>query len=472
MRSDQLSDSELDVLMERVRQELNYAGAAAASAGGVIHVSTMGDAHGLGVASPAGPLSGFGGNGRWYFNLAHRINLRFGHVPIVGTFLRYFHHAARLPLAVAATREAQQQLLARLVVLTDAVNRVDRALVERTAEVQVERNAQIQAERIAQMQVELIAQIQVDRIAQIQQVTDEVRKQVGALTAVIEARLASISSLADMRGQLGALSAKFDSVDQRLAVLLRSNSASKVAPRSDRVGLASEIADAPELENVMPADQAELDSLYVAFEDRFRGTREDIKGRLAVHLGRVLDLGEDIRKLPVVDIGCGRGAWIELLSEAGVPALGVDTNGVMVNECIKRGFSVTHRDALVHLRNMEEGTASVITGFHVIEHLPHDVVLHILREALRVLVPGGLVIFETPNPENLITAAHRFFTDPTHRSPIPPDLASFLLRATGYRDVEIVRLHENHDSARDEIGSPVLRQLLYGPQDFAVVGRK
>jgi len=179
----------------------------------------------------------------------------------------------------------------------------------------------------------------------------------------------------------------------------------------------------PAVVNEVHADRAELDSLYVAFEDRFRGTREDIKGRLAVHLGRVLDLGEDIRKLPVIDIGCGRGEWIELLRDAGIPALGVDTNAVMVAECIERGFSVMHDDALTHLRSMEERAASAITGFHLIEHLPHDKVLHILREAMRVLAPGGVLIFETPNPENLITAAHRFFTDPTHRNPIPPDLA-------------------------------------------------
>jgi SAM-dependent methyltransferase len=451
MRSDQVSDSDLDVLMERVRRELNCAGAAAASAGRVTDVSTTGHAHGLEVASTAASLSRFGGTERWYFNLAHRINLRFGQVPIVGTWLRYFYHTARLPVAVAATHDAQQQALHHLVALVDAVNGADRALVKRSA--------------------------------LIQQVTYEVRDQVGKLAAVLEARLANISDqagtppgafekeLADMRGQMSALSAKFGTVDHRLAVLLRSNSASKVAPRSDSVGLA-EKADAPGLENVVHAKQAEPDSSYVAFDDHFRGTRDDIKGRLAVHVSRVLDLGEDIRKLPVIDIGCGCGEWIELLRDAGIAALGVDANALMVDECVKRGFSVTHGDALVHLRSMEEGTASAITGFHVIEHLPHDVVLHILREAMRVLVPGGLVIFETPNLENLITAAHHFFTNPTHCSPIPPDLAGFLLRATGYRDVEIVRLHENHDSARADIDSPVLRQPLHGPQDFAVVGRK
>jgi SAM-dependent methyltransferase len=450
MRSHRLSESDLDVLMEKVRRELNPASATAASAGSVIKApSAAWDPH----APVAASVAHVGARRGWYFNIAHRIKLRFGQVPLLGACLRYVHHAARLPLTMG---DIQQQMLQRLTALSDAVNRVDRVLIGEVGAVAGTLDAQIADIR---GQVNALSEV-------LQAQISEMRGQVGILLGAFDPQLA------DMRGHvsalsevLGSISAKFDSADQRLAVLLRSKAASEMAPSSDQTG-------APELESEGHAARIQFDSLYTAFEDRFRGTREDIKNRLTVHIGRVLEIQASARKLPVIDIGCGRGEWLELLRDARVAALGVDTNAIMVAECVKRGFPAIQGDALAHLRNMEEGAASAITGFHIIEHLPFDKLLQILREAMRVLAPGGLVIFETPNPENLITAAHRFYYDPTHRNPIPPDLAAFLLRANGYRDIEIVRLHENSDSARDEISSPVLRQLLFGPQDFAIVGWK
>jgi SAM-dependent methyltransferase len=486
MQSHPLSESDLDVLMEKVRRELNPASATAASAGSVIKApSAAWDPH----APVAASVAHVGARRGWYFNIAHRIKLRFGQVPLLGACLRYVHHAARLPLTMG---DIQQQMLQRLTALSDAVNRVDRVLIGEVGAVAGTLDAQIADIRgqvnalseVLQAQIsEMRGQVGILLGAFDPQLAD-MRGHVSALSEVFQGQLSEIrgqvgilsggleAQLADMRGDvsalsevLGSISAKFDSADQRLAVLLRSKAASEMAPSSDQTG-------APELESEGHAARIQFDSLYTAFEDRFRGTREDIKNRLTVHIGRVLEIQASARKLPVIDIGCGRGEWLELLRDARVAALGVDTNAIMVAECVKRGFPAIQGDALAHLRNMEEGAASAITGFHIIEHLPFDKLLQILREAMRVLAPGGLVIFETPNPENLITAAHRFYYDPTHRNPIPPDLAAFLLRANGYRDIEIVRLHENSDSARDEISSPVLRQLLFGPQDFAIVGWK
>lgn len=211
-------------------------------------------------------------------------------------------------------------------------------------------------------------------------------------------------------------------------------------------------------------------AFYAAFEDRFRGSREEIRQRQAVHLDRVLGQAAGLAELPVLDLGCGRGEWLELLREHGVRAVGIDTNRVFLAENAARGLEVIEAEALDHLRACADGSARAVTGFHIIEHLPFDLMRALLDQCLRVLAEGGLVLFETPNPENLITAARNFYYDPTHVRPIAPELAAFLLQAHGFREVEIVRLHPVQGAVLEEVPPGFLRELLFGPQDYAVLG--
>lgn len=273
--------------------------------------------------------------------------------------------------------------------------------------------------------------------------------------ARLEAELAAQRRASEASGR--ALAACLDALDQRLAVLQRA----PLAPRS--AGPTPEPAAAR-------AARPDWDGFYAAFEDRFRGTREQIRERQVAHLPRLERQEPRLAALPVIDLGCGRGEWLELLRERGIAARGVDLNRVFLAENAARGLEVVAADALAHLRGCPSGSARAITAFHVIEHLPFDVVRDLLDEALRVLAEGGFALFETPNPENLVTAARNFYHDPTHRRPIPPEAAAFLLRAHGFRSVEIVRLHTNPDPVQEEIASGFLRELLFGPQDYAVVG--
>src|SRR5262245_48096498 len=214
----ELSDCDLDVLMENVRRELSGADATAASAGGDTEVaSKAGAAHGFEVPSMAASLSRFGATGGWYFAFADRLNLRFGQIPIVGAWLRYFHHAIRLPLAIAATRNAQEQLPQRVVALSDAINHPRFALVQQlTAEV---RNEVSSLRAVFEARINHVDQVLVEHSAPILQLTAEVRNEVSSLRAVFEARInhvdqvlvehsAPILQLIDeVRNQVGALAA-------------------------------------------------------------------------------------------------------------------------------------------------------------------------------------------------------------------------------------------------------------------------
>jgi O-antigen chain-terminating methyltransferase len=117
-----------------------------------------------------------------------------------------------------------------------------------------------------------------------------------------------------------------------------------------------------------------------------------------------------------------------------------------------------------------------VTAFHLIEHLAHRTLIALIDEILRVLMPGGIVIFETPNPTNLIVSACHFYLDPTHRHPLPPDLSRHLLEARGFCDVKMTEMHpfgsEHQILEGDEKVKNSLNQYFFSAQDYAVIGRK
>jgi len=218
-----------------------------------------------------------------------------------------------------------------------------------------------------------------------------------------------------------------------------------------------------------------LDPLYLSFEDRYRGSRDDVKERQRVYLPRVEECVTATERGAAVDIGCGRGEWLELMAEAGIAAQGFDLNRIAVEECRARGLDVVLEDGIEALRRLPESTLSAITSFHVIEHLPFETLISLLDHALHVLRPGGILILETPNPANLLVAAERFYYDPTHRNPLPSELVSYLVKSRGFERVEIVPLHPANWPESRDYEDPMLALLqkkLFGPQDYGVVGWK
>jgi SAM-dependent methyltransferase len=178
-----------------------------------------------------------------------------------------------------------------------------------------------------------------------------------------------------------------------------------------------------------PAGPGRFAMIYPAFEDRFRGTEAEVRERLAVYLPRVRAAARLDRPGPrVLDVGPGRGEWLALLADAGLPAVGAEYNAAMAVRLRGHGFEVVTGDGTGYLEAVQPGSLDVVTAFHVVEHLDVDALLALLAAAHRALRPGGLLVAETPNPTNLVMGACNFYLDPTHRAPIPPAQLEFLVR--------------------------------------------
>ena len=215
-----------------------------------------------------------------------------------------------------------------------------------------------------------------------------------------------------------------------------------------------------------------VDAYYVAFEDECRGSRDEIKESLKVYLPY---LGKSATDATVLDVGCGRGEWLDLLREHNFSGRGFDLNQVMVEQCREQGLDVKQCDAIAQLSTLDDGSLRALTGFHIIEHIPFVSLYTLFSEAARVLEQGGVMIFETPNPENLLVASHTFYHDPTHRNPITPTAIQFMARYFGFVDIEILRLHPYPQEAKVK-GQDALTERINGhfcgPQDFAIIARK
>ncbi|MRW92611.1 methyltransferase domain-containing protein [Duganella sp. FT80W] len=208
---------------------------------------------------------------------------------------------------------------------------------------------------------------------------------------------------------------------------------------------------------------------YRAFEDRYRGSRDVIKQRLRAYAPFLEPLVQ-AQQPQALDLGCGRGEWLELLGEYGFNARGVDLDDGMLAACRERGLQVETGDAVAALRACPDHSLALVSAFHLVEHIPFELVQEITREAQRALQPGGLLIMETPNPENLVVGASSFYMDPSHLRPIPPSLLAFTAEHAGYQRHKVVRLQEEPALHSDR--PLALIHVLEGPSpDYSVVAQ-
>ena len=323
---------------------------------------------------------------------------------------------------------------------------------------------------------------------------ERVTEQVGQRLADIEAELAELrragddacaelrrsqeraeaslrATIADQQHQLAHLRNRFETELK----LLRSRQ--DLILRSAREALPDPMG--PEPLNALSRELSRsYDELYRDLESTFRGSRAHVKDLARSYLGDVVDLDGG----PVVDIGCGRGEWLEVLHEAGVPAYGVDLNQDFVAANVESGLDVRQADALEHLRQVPESSLRAITMFHGPEHLSLDTLVELVDGSLQALQRGGVLILETPNPTNLRVGAASFYLDPTHLKPIHPDFLRFLVEARGFVDAEVRYLHAAEEDliepgmlGQGAAAADVAQDLnwaLYGPLDYAVVARK
>ena len=219
-------------------------------------------------------------------------------------------------------------------------------------------------------------------------------------------------------------------------------------------------ASPPESRAPLPA------GVYSLFEERFRGSPEEIAEKQRSYLPLLKDLPG-----PVLDVGCGRGELLRLLAAEGIPALGVEINPISASACRAEGLDVEQGEGLAYLASRKDGSLGAVVALQVVEHWAPEATFAFLREARRALAPGGVLIVETINSDSL-SALKAFFLDPSHVRPVPPEALKFLAEAAGFVNAAIEYRAPLPPADRLEEASPndaKLNRLLFGPQDYALI---
>ena len=208
--------------------------------------------------------------------------------------------------------------------------------------------------------------------------------------------------------------------------------------RSERAGVDQDAAPAGPADGRMgpaPARDAFSGALdaykYVGFEDQFRGSQAVIRERLASYLP-LFDGAAD-----VLDVGCGRGEFLDLLAARGITARGIDLNHEMAEGCRARGLDVTEADAVGYLSALPDASLGGIFAAQVVEHLQPGYLLRFLELAFHKLRPGGRLVLETLNPACWVAFFESYIRDITHVWPLHPETLKYLVVASGFTKAAI-----------------------------------
>ncbi len=218
---------------------------------------------------------------------------------------------------------------------------------------------------------------------------------------------------------------------------------------------------------------------YFKFQNDFRGTRSTISERQKIYLPYF-----ERRKEPVLDIGCGRGEFLRILKEQGVPAFGMDMYSEYVIEGKLHGLDIRQGDGIAFLKNTEMHFGGIFMA-HVVEHISFADLQDVCFSAYEKLIPGSYLVFETPNPTCLSMFSAGFYIDPTHVKPVHPLLLTYVLREAGFREVQTIYtdtpagdplplIDSDQIKNLEEVNSAITRvsNLLYGSLDYAVIAKK
>jgi len=217
---------------------------------------------------------------------------------------------------------------------------------------------------------------------------------------------------------------------------------------------------------------------YAGFENRYRGDEEEVKKQQAQFLPYFDKAGK------VLDLGCGRGEFLELLQENGIDAQGIDLNEQMIEICRDKGFDCQRGDVIESLNQYQDNSLGGIFSSQVIEHLPPQYLQRMIELAYFKLAPGGHLVLETLNPASVFGLVQIYFLDLTHQKPIHPQTLKFLMETSGFEDVEIQYSAPFEEErlqtlpGADETASILnrnidnLNKLLYAAPNYAAIGIK
>jgi O-antigen chain-terminating methyltransferase len=240
-----------------------------------------------------------------------------------------------------------------------------------------------------------------------------------------------------------------------------------------------EVSDSTDLTDKLKEVKDQLSVYqYSDFEQRFRGDTEKVKAKLKGYLP-IFESCDNI-----LDMGCGRGEFMELLQEQGKKVSGIDVSESMLRVAHEKGLNATMADALTHLQQLPDQSIGGLFSAQVIEHLQPEYLREVVLEAHRVLAPGAPVVLETVNPLSLFALSNIYFLDVTHQKPLHPEFMRYLIEGSGFNDVNIIYPEELTDEQLEgvspenlmarEFNSNVdkLNKLLYASPVYAVVGKK
>ena len=223
------------------------------------------------------------------------------------------------------------------------------------------------------------------------------------------------------------------------------------------------------------------DFSYFRFEDLHRGSEDHVTASLTPYVEQFM------RCQRVVDLGCGRGEFLDLCREHSIGVYGVDSNEDMVLYCEGRGLNVISADVVEHLKSLPDKWLDGVFCSQVIEHLPLSRLQALLKESARALKAGGRIVIVTINPTSIFALANNFFLDPTHVRPLPPGTVEFLAEEAGFRDLNIqyhtpfgpeysllpvVVENETEWQRALRINFERLNHLVLGYQEYALIGLK
>lgn len=305
------------------------------------------------------------------------------------------------------------------------------------------------------------------------------REALGREVTGSQARIDLLESRSDgVLGRLEASTSRLEAAEARLESLQEDLRAARLEWTTLRTELRSgpplaaqdgEATSGPESRSASDPISA---GLYADFERTFRGAESEIRRRQDGDVALFAGSG-----LPIADLGCGRGEFLEALRARGLSGLGCDTNPVMVARCREKGLAVDEADLFGWLRGRAVDSLGGVTAYQVVEHLPADALLPFVELAVSRLAPGGRLLLETVNAES-VYAMKWFWMDLTHVRPVPAPSLGRVMEACGLRNVTIAH---RSPVPREESGGGVepsdplvaaLARLVFAPQDVAVTGVK
>ena len=285
------------------------------------------------------------------------------------------------------------------------------------------------------------------------------------LAALLDARLDARLEMG-MTSFRGEISHAMTSQRNEWKATLATNS--RVIERTTRALLENGLTDSTGVSGIARLATPES---YIKFEDAFRG-RWKVEERVRWYIPHVREIMALGSRKPMLDIGCGRGEWMLELKRNNFTVSGVDLNPAMADAARAQGLEVVLADAVAHLDSLEPASLSVVSAFHLVEHLPFEQILILVDAAFRALMPGGLLIMETPNPENLVVGACTFWYDPTHIRPLPPAMLRFYVESAGFAPVRTARFYLRTDGPDHATMDEPVSPSLDGPLDYGLLAQK